>query len=105
IINEADNGLKNYRGTVAYARTGEINSATSQFFINLMDNHQLDYKNSTASGFGYCVFGEVISGMGVVDKIGKAKTGVKNGMRDVPVNPIIILSSRVTGDDARNQVK
>ena len=105
IINEADNGLKNYRGTVAYARTGEINSATSQFFINLMDNHQLDYKNSTASGFGYCVFGEVISGMGVVDKIGKAKTGVKNGMRDVPVNPIIILSSRVIGDDAGNQVK
>jgi len=105
IINEADNGLKNYRGTVAYARTGEINSATSQFFINLVDNHQLDYKNSTASGFGYCVFGEVISGMGVVDKIGKAKTGVKNGMRDVPVNPIIILSSRVIGDDAGNQVK
>jgi len=99
IKNEADNGLKNYRGTVAYARTGEVNSATSQFFINLVDNHALDYKNSSPSGYGYCVFGEVVKGMGVVDKIAKVKTGVKNGMRDVPLTPVIILSSRVVGDE------
>ncbi|MCD6116510.1 peptidyl-prolyl cis-trans isomerase [bacterium] len=100
IQNEADNGLKNYRGTVAYARTGEVNSATSQFFINLVDNHPLDYKNSSASGYGYCVFGEVVKGMGVVDKIAKAKTGIRNGMQDVPLAPIVILSSRVIGDES-----
>jgi len=98
IVNEAGNGLKNYRGTIAYARTNVVNSATSQFFINLVDNHFLDHKNNTPSGFGYAVFGKVIRGMGVVDKIGKVKTGIKKGMRDVPLKPVVILSAKVVGE-------
>jgi len=100
IVNEANNGMRNYRGTVAYARANDINSATAQFFINLVDNAQLNYKNSTSAGFGYCVFGEVVSGMEVVDAIANVKTGEKNGMRDVPVAPIIILSSRIVSPGA-----
>jgi len=92
--------MRNYRGTVAYARANDINSATAQFFINLVDNAQLNYKNSTSAGFGYCVFGEVVSGMEVVDAIANVKTGEKNGMRDVPVAPIIILSSRIVSPGA-----
>ena len=101
IVNEAGNGLKNYRGTIAYARTNVVNSATSQFFINLVDNHFLDHKNNTPSGFGYAVFGKVIRGMGVVDKIGKVKTGIKKGMRDVPLKPVVILSAKVVGEEKK----
>ena len=94
IENEADNGLKNKRGTISYARTNVINSATSQFFINLVDNNFLDHKNKTQQGYGYAVFGKVTKGMNVVDKIGKTKTGTTKGYNDVPVKPIIILSAK-----------
>ncbi len=75
-----------------------VNSATSQFFINLVDNHFLDHKNNTPSGFGYAVFGKVIRGMKAVDKIGTVKTGIKKGMRDVPLKPVVILSAKIVGE-------
>lgn len=90
IKNEARRGLGNKRGTLAMARTNIIDSATAQFFINLVNNDSLNHKNDTHAGFGYAVFGEVVKGMDVVDSIGKAKTGVFNGFRDVPKEPIII---------------
>jgi cyclophilin family peptidyl-prolyl cis-trans isomerase len=90
IKNEAARDLKNRRYTIAMARTGIIDSATSQFFINLVDNDNLDHKNSTRGGFGYAVFGKVIEGLDVVEAIGKVKTGVKNGFKDVPVEPVFI---------------
>ena len=76
------------------ARTNVIDSATSQFFINLVDNGFLNHKDNSARGFGYAVFGKVIKGMDVVDKIGKVRTGSKRGMKDVPVEPVIIKSIR-----------
>lgn len=92
IQNEADNGLKNTRGTIAMARTNEINSATSQFFINVVDNDFLDFKSKSPHEYGYCVFGKVIEGMEIVDKMRKVKTGSKGPHRDVPVENIEILS-------------
>ncbi len=92
IVNEAGNKLKNTVGTVAMARTGEPNSATAQFFVNVKDNAFLDYRDSSADGIGYCVFGKVTSGMDVVEKIKAVPTGVKGGMRDVPVTPVVIES-------------
>jgi len=95
IKNEASNGLKNKRGTIAMARMPEPNSATCQFFINHVDNSYLDY-GVAADGFGYCVFGTVIDGMGVVDAIAKTPTMTKRGMTDVPRETIKIISvSRV----------
>ena len=91
IVNEADNGLKNLRGTIAMARTGEPNSATSEFFINVQDNPALDHAGP-GPAFGYAVFGKVIEGMDVVDKIKAVKTGSSNGMGDVPVEPVTIKS-------------
>ncbi len=91
IQNEAGNGLQNLRGTLAMARTSDVHSATAQFFINVADNDFLNYRNPTGQGFGYCVFGKVISGMDVVDKIKNAKTGTRKGMQDVPVETIEIL--------------
>lgn len=90
IQNEANNGLKNKRGTIAMARTMDVNSATSQFFINSVDNSFLDHKSNTAQGMGYAVFGNVISGMDVVDKISAMQTTYKNEFADVPKEPIII---------------
>jgi len=90
IRNEADNRVSNKRGTLAMARTSEVHSASAQFFINVVDNPFLDYRSSSPSGFGYCVFGQVISGMDVVDKIKICKTTIKNGMQDVPVETIQI---------------
>lgn len=90
IKNEAGNGLSNKIYTIAMARTNEVNSATSQFFINNKDNAALDHKDETPRGFGYCVFGKVIKGDTVVDKISKVATTSKNGMNDVPVKPVII---------------
>lgn len=87
IINEADNGLKNRRGTLAMARTNHVDSATSQFFINLTDNAFLDHSKK---GFGYAVFGEVSEGMNVVQAIAKVRTGRKVGRNDVPVTDIIM---------------
>ena len=97
IKNEAGNGLKNDRGTIAMARTSEVDSATCQFFINLKDNDFLNHKDNTVGGFGYCVFGKVVAGMDVVDAIAKAKTGTKRGYQDVPWEPITILSVEVLG--------
>jgi peptidyl-prolyl cis-trans isomerase B (cyclophilin B) len=94
VINEATNGLKNKKYSIAMARTNDINSANCQFYINLADNTSLDHKDKTAQGFGYCVFGEVIEGAEVVDKIGNVKTGSKFGQADVPVEPVIIESIR-----------
>jgi peptidyl-prolyl cis-trans isomerase B (cyclophilin B) len=90
IKNEAYNGLSNKRGTVAMARTNIVDSATSQFFINVKDNTFLDHKDKSAQRFGYCVFGKVIDGMDVVDKIKNVKTGTKGYGRDVPVEPVLI---------------
>lgn len=92
IPNEANNGLKNTRGTLAMARTSDVNSATSQFFINTVDNAGLDYKGSTPDAYGYAVFGKVIDGMDVVDKIEKTATGTKGSYRDVPMQTVLIQS-------------
>jgi cyclophilin family peptidyl-prolyl cis-trans isomerase len=91
IRNEADNGLKNRRGTLSMARTNDPHSATSQFFINLVDNAFLD---PGRGGAGYAVFGHVIEGMDVVDKMATMKTGNKGGHQDVPVTPIEVTSAR-----------
>ena len=91
IKNEATNGLKNKRGTLAMARTNDINSATSQFFVNLVDNDFLDNK---PGNFGYAVFGRVDSGMDVVDAIAAVKTGRKGGHEDVPTETVVIESAR-----------
>ncbi|MCD6116511.1 peptidylprolyl isomerase [bacterium] len=96
IQNEAANGLQNKRGTIAYARTSVINSATSQFFINHADNAFLNHKGDTPLDFGYAVFGKVIKGMDVVDKIANVKTHTYKGMNDVPVKEVVILKAEVT---------
>lgn len=88
---ESDNGLKNTRGTVAMARTSDPNSATGQFFINVVDNKFLDFTSKSPSGYGYAVFGHVTEGMDVVDKIRKAKTGNKGPFENVPVEAIEII--------------
>jgi peptidyl-prolyl cis-trans isomerase B (cyclophilin B) len=90
IQNEAANGLKNEAYTIAMARTSDPQSATSQFFINVADNAFLDYKASTPQGFGYCVFGKVVEGKDVIDKIKSVKTAPKGGHQDVPVEDVII---------------
>ncbi len=92
IKNEATNGLKNKRGTLSMARTNDINSATSQFFINVVDNDFLDHKG--ASNYGYAVFGRIDSGMEVVDAIVAVKTGSRSGYQDVPVEAVTIESVR-----------
>lgn len=92
VKNEAANGLANKRGTLAMARTMVVDSATSQFFINVKDNAFLDFQAPTPQGFGYCVFGEVVEGMDVVDRIKSVRTGVKAGMSDVPLETVEILS-------------
>ncbi len=99
IRNEAMNGLKNARGTIAMARTMVVDSATSQFFINLVDNSFLDFRNPTAQGFGYAVFGKVTKGMETVDKIAKVQTGSRGMHQDVPVKPVVI--KKVTVEDAK----
>ena len=91
IKNEADNGVKNRRGTLSMARTNDPHSATSQFFINLVDNAFLD---PGRGGAGYAVFGHVVEGMDVVDKMAAVKTGNKAGHQDVPVTPIEVTSAR-----------
>ena len=92
IKNEAANGLRNKRGTLAMARTMVVDSATSQFFINVKDNGFLDFRSPDPQGFGYCVFGEVVEGMDVVDKIKGVRTTTKAGMADVPLETVEILS-------------
>ena len=92
IKNEAGNGLKNMTGTLAMARTNVVDSATAQFFINVVDNDFLDHQNTTSQGFGYAVFGKVIQGMDVVEKIKAVKTVSKMGFSDVPAEAVVIKS-------------
>ncbi|HLE59903.1 MAG TPA: peptidylprolyl isomerase [Thermoanaerobaculaceae bacterium] len=96
IVNESANGLVNTRGTVAMARTADPNSATSQFFINLVNNEGLD-KGKAQDRVGYCVFGKVVKGMSVVDAIAAVKTGTVGGYQDVPVQPVVIKKASVVG--------
>ncbi len=95
IENEAANGLKNKRGTIAMARTSDPHSATAQFFINVVDNDFLDFTSPMGQGWGYCVFGEVSEGMDVVDKIRAVRTGNKGFHQDVPVDDVIIEKAEV----------
>ena len=94
IKNEAKNGLKNTRGTLSMARTSDINSATSQFFINLVDNGFLDHG---PRDYGYAVFGKVTEGMDTVDKIAAVKTGRRKGYQDAPLEDVVIVSARTDG--------
>jgi peptidyl-prolyl cis-trans isomerase A (cyclophilin A) len=91
IKNEATNGMKNERGALSMARTNDINSATSQFFVNLKDNEFLDHKSGS---YGYAVFGRVTEGMDVVDKIAAVKTGRRKGYDDAPLEEVMIVSAR-----------
>lgn len=95
IENEATNGLRNVRGTLAMARTGDPHSATSQFFINVKDNDFLNHSGKTASGWGYCVFGRVLEGLDVVDKIKGVPTTTKLGFKDTPITDVIIQEIQV----------
>ena len=94
IKNEADKGLKNERGTIAMARTGDPHSATAQFFINSANNDFLNHKNKTQQGWGYAAFGKVIEGMNVVDTISAEKTTKRGMYRDVPVEAVVIITAR-----------
>ena len=106
VRNEADNGLKNATGTIAMARTADPHSASAQFFINVSDNRDLDFRFPTQQGYGYAVFGKVVKGMEVVNSITKVPTGTgPGGHRDVPVKPVVIESVRVLGDDAKPDAK
>jgi len=95
IKNEAANGLKNDAYTVAMARTSDVHSASSQFFINVADNGFLNYTSPTTEGFGYCVFGKIVKGKDVVDKIKKVETGNKSGHQNVPLDDVIIQKAEV----------
>jgi len=95
IQNEADNGLSNKRGAVAMARTNDPHSATAQFFINTVDNDFLDFRGKAPSGWGYAVFGEVIEGMDVVDKIRTVETTMRGPHQDVPAEDIMIIKASI----------
>ena len=94
IKNEADKGLKNDRGTIAMARTGDPHSATAQFYINSKSNNFLNYKSKTQQGWGYTAFGKVIEGMKTVDAISAVKTKTLGAFRDVPAEPVVIKSAK-----------
>ncbi|MCD6055081.1 MAG: Peptidylprolyl isomerase [Gammaproteobacteria bacterium] len=98
IENEAANGLKNVKGTIAMARTSNPHSASSQFFINVADNHFLDFKEASIEGWGYCVFGKVIKGMEILDKIKVVKTTHRAGHQDVPLENVIIEKAVLVED-------
>jgi cyclophilin family peptidyl-prolyl cis-trans isomerase len=95
VRNEAANGLKNTKGTLAMARTSDVDSATSQFFINVADNGFLDFRSATTQGFGYCVFGKVTKGLDVLEKIKAVPTGNFGPHGDVPTTPVDIISITV----------
>ena len=95
IKNEADNGLKNERYTLAMARTSDPHSATAQFFINVADNDFLNFTAPNSNGWGYCVFGKVVEGMDVVDKIKAVTTGNRGGHQDVPVEDVLLQRAEV----------
>jgi cyclophilin family peptidyl-prolyl cis-trans isomerase len=94
IKNEADQGLKNNRGTIAMARTGDPHSATAQFFINTINNDFLNHRSKSQQGWGYAAFGQVVEGMETVDAISAVKTGTRGGFRDVPAEPVVIKSAK-----------
>ena len=98
IPNEADNGLRNRTGAVAMARTADPHSATSQFFINLKNNDFLDHRSPTSQGWGYCVFGQVVEGMDVVEAIAKVATTSRCGHQDVPVENVTIEKTEAIGE-------
>ena len=100
VKSEAGNGLRNAAGTLAMARTPDPHSASAQFFINLADNAFLDFKAPTASGYGYTVFGKVVSGMDVVMKIAAVRTGPRPPHDDVPLKPVVIEGARLVGGPA-----
>lgn len=95
IQNEAANGLKNEKYTVAMARTSDVHSASAQFFINVADNNFLNYTSSTSQGFGYCVFGKVTEGKDVVDQIKKVKTADRSGHQNVPLEDVVVQKAEV----------
>ncbi len=95
IKNEADNGLKNVRGSIAMARTQVVDSATSQFFINLVDNNFLDHQGKTPNAYGYAVFAQVTEGMEIVDAIAKVATGNSGHHQDVPKDAVLILKATI----------
>ncbi|CAG4892420.1 peptidylprolyl isomerase [Paraburkholderia saeva] len=97
ITNEANNGLKNVKGSVAMARTNDPHSATAQFFINVNDNDFLNHSSPTPQGWGYAVFGKVVEGLDVLDAIRKVKTGSKGFHQDVPVDDVIIEKAVIAG--------
>lgn len=99
IKNEADNALKNVKGAVAMARTSDPHSATSQFFINTVENPFLDFRSKDPQGWGYCVFGHVVSGMDVVEKIEKVQTGPYGMHQDVPVEPVVITKASLMAEE------
>ena len=99
IRNEANNGLSNLEGTIAMARTSDPHSASAQFFINTSDNAFLNFRNETEEGWGYCVFGQVTSGMDVVEKIEAVDTTNKNGHQDVPVETIVIEKTEILDEE------
>ena len=100
VVNEADNGLKNLRGTLGLARFNDPQSGGVQFFINLKDNPELDFRARTAGAWGYAVFGRVTEGMEVVDRIGRARTGTAAGNRETPLEPIIVNRAYVVPRDS-----
>jgi peptidyl-prolyl cis-trans isomerase A (cyclophilin A) len=95
IKNEAGNGLKNLRGTIAMARTMVVDSATAQFYLNVINNDFLNHRDDSMQGYGYAVFGKVVEGMDVADKIAAVGTGFNKGMQNVPVTPVVIKSVKV----------
>jgi len=95
VKNEADNGLKNEAYTIAMARTPDPHSATAQFFINVANNDFLNFTSPTPQGWGYCVFGKVVEGQDVIDKIKKVRTGMRAGHQDVPVEDVIIEKAEI----------
>jgi len=97
IENEAKNGLRNERGTIAMARTSDPHSAASQFFINVVDNDFLNYTGPTPAGWGYCVFGKVVDGLHVVDAIKGVPTSSRLGFKDVPLRDVIVEKTQIIG--------
>lgn len=99
IENEADNGLKNVRGALSYARTNDPHSATTQFFMNLVDNPYLDHTSKDVHGWGYAVFGRIVEGLAILDEMAKVETTSRRGHQDVPVEDIIIEKTLVKESD------
>lgn len=99
VENEANNGLRNSRGTVAMARTSDPHSASSQFFFNIVDNDFLNYTAPTPAGWGYCVFGNIVEGLHVLDQIKGVPTGSKLGHKDVPLSDVMLEKVQIVGGD------